>query len=187
MVNFRSIVILIALLAGISFVMFSYQQQEKGTALFEEYFDAAPPTGYGLQRGFQVAGGSDLDASMLRQGVLYHQQGKYDLALPALRAYLEGNPTPENYLPQFLAATAALATGEYAEGAIYLEAMPKEQGEAAAAAAWYGALLALRKKKYREATEQLRLIEQYWPAHPFPITALLDNYPVAWKDSVGSR
>lgn len=153
-------------------------RQQAGTVLFEEYFDAAPPAGYGLQRGFQAVGGEDLDASILRQGILYHQQGAYDLALPTLRAYLESNPVPESYLPQLLAATAAMATGEYAEGAAHLEAMPTEQGEAAAAAAWYGALLALRENRYDEANAQLDLIGEYWPAHPYPVNDLLNNHSI---------
>lgn len=155
--------------------MVNHQHREQGAILFEQYFDADPPAGYGLQRSLQAAGGNDLDASILRQGILYHQQQAYDLALPALRAYLESNPVPESYLPQLLAATAALATGEFAEGAAYLEAMPTEEEEAAAAAAWYRGLLALREEKYKEADTQLRLVEKYWPTHPYPVAKLLDS------------
>ena len=156
------------------FALSSYREANKGALLFEEYFEAAPVEGYGTQRSLTV-GQRDTDASILRQGIAYHQQADYDLALVSLRAYLDSNPLPDNDQVFLLAATAAIASGNYAEGEEYLKQIAKDDAKFGAAASWHTALLALRKENLRAATGELRLLEQAGMNRLYPVKAILQN------------
>lgn len=148
----------------------------EGSRLFEKYFEASPANGYGTQRSL-VADISDEDASILRQGVTYHQQADYDLALVSFRAYLESNPAPATDQPLLLAATAAIATGHYAEGEEYLNQIPADETEAGVASRWYIALLLLRRNDKRAAVWALRQIETSQNARAYPVGELLAKIP----------
>lgn len=140
--------------------------------LYETYFDATPVNGYATQRSLTAAT-PDEDASILRQGVRYHQEQDYDLALMSFRAYLESNPEPNNDQVFLLAATAAMASGNYAEGEEYLMRIAKDDSEFGAAASWYIALLTLRKEKLDAAAAELRLLEQAGMDRLYPVKEIL--------------
>lgn len=164
---------LVALILLLSVFAISYSRQEnKGTLLFEKYFDAAPVEGYGTQRSL-TANQRDTDASILRQGIAYHQQADYDLALMSFRAYLESNPEPASDQVFFLAATAAIAAGNYTEGEELLNQVAKDDAEFGAAASWHTALLALKKENLPAATSELRSLEQAGIDRLYPVKKLL--------------
>lgn len=162
------------LLALCTLAVSQYQTARKGALLYAEYFSPVPPGGYGAQRVL-TAVATDTDASILRQGISDHQEGRYDYALTAFRAYLESNPEPEEYTIELLAATAAMASGEYAEGRIYLEAMPKEAPVAKAAFVYYQALLELRNEELEEAGKNLELLKGLQAGGLFPAAEILDE------------
>ncbi|WP_026231622.1 tetratricopeptide repeat protein [Neolewinella persica] len=157
------------------FAMTSYRQANKGALLFGKYFEAAPMEGYGTQRSL-ASGQRDTDASILRQGIAYHQQEDFDLALVSFRAYLEGNPEPDNGQVFLLAATAAMASGNYAEGEEYLEQIAKDDPQYGAAASWHTALLELRKEHLEVAAAEFRLLEQSGMDRLYPVKAILENF-----------
>lgn len=154
------------------FVLSNCQHNHTGTTLYEAYFDATPVNGYATQRSL-AAGNEDTDASILRQGKLYHQQKDYDLALMSLRAYLESNPEPGNHQVFLLAATAAMASGNYGEAATYLQQISQENPEFGAAASWHTALLALKKEDLSAATKELRSLELAGMNRLYPVQEIL--------------
>lgn len=166
----------IALLAVITiltvFAMSSYRQGNAGTLLFEEYFSATPAQGYATQRSLAVAG-NDTDASILHQGKLYHQQQDYDLALMSLRAFLESNPVPATGEPLFLAATAASATGHYAEAAEYLAQIAPDEPEYGPEASWHTALLLLKDEKPVAARPYLEGLKNSGRGNLYPVEEVL--------------
>lgn len=147
--------------------MTTYGEANAGVLLFEEYFDAAPANGYGTQRSL-AAGISDEDASILRQGILYHQQADYDLALVSFRAFLESNAETASDRDLLFAATAAIATGHYAEGGEYLDLITEDDSEPGTAANWHQALLHLRGEERKAALAELRLVEQATAGRSYP-------------------
>lgn len=143
------------LLAICTLAVASFHSEKRGQRLYEEYFEATPPSGYGAQRALGTSNVTDADQSILRQGINYHQAGRYDYALTSFRAYLESNPEPETYTVELLAATAAMASGEFLEGKGYLETMTLDAPAAKAAYYWYQALLELRNEDLTEARQML--------------------------------
>ncbi len=140
--------------------------------LFEQYFEAEPVSGYGTQRSL-ATGISDEDASILRQGITYHQQMDYDLALVSFRAFLESNPEPASDRPLLLAATAAIATGHYAEGKEYLAQITEDDSEIGTAANWHQALLLLRKEERSAALAELQLVGRSPAGSAYPTEDLV--------------
>lgn len=136
--------------------MTNYRSHNSGRLLFEEFFEATPLGGYGTQRALGTIDQNDTDASILRQGIKYHQAGDYDLALVSLRAYLEGNPVQEEKAVMLLAAGAAMATGNYAEAREYVD----ELSESAPSAIWYDALLNLRVEDIQGAKASLTALTE---------------------------
>ncbi|MFT5999603.1 MAG: tetratricopeptide (TPR) repeat protein [Neolewinella sp.] len=167
-----SIALLVASLLLMAFAVSRYQRDHMGTLLYEAYFDATPANGYATQRSL-AARNEDTDASILRQGKLYHQQKDYDLALMSLRAYLESNPEPDNDQVFLLAATAAMASGNYVEAEEYLQQISKNDAKFGAAASWHMALLCLRKEDLRAAVWELRLLEQAGLDRLYPVKDIL--------------
>lgn len=167
-----SIALLVASILLLAFAVRSYQRDNAGTLLYETYFDASPVNGYATQRSL-AAGNADTDASILRQGKLYHQQKHYDLALMSLRAYLESNPEPDNDQVFLLAATAAMASGNYVEAEEYLQHVSKDDPEFGAAALWHTSLLALRKEDLQEAVWGLRALEKAGMDRLYPVKDVL--------------
>lgn len=139
----------------------------------EEFFSAQPPNGYGTQRALSPAGAtSDADASILRQGVRYHQEEEYDLALVAFRAYFSGEPVSVKPLHLNLATTAALASGAYADAATFVAEMPVASTDRL----WWGAMLDLRREKLRGAKDKLeQLVERN--DNSYPAAVLLQRLP----------
>lgn len=162
-----------ALLLLSVFATATYGESNEGALLFEEYFEAEPAGGYGTQRSL-AAGVSDEDASILRQGIAYHQQADFDLALVAFRAFLESNPIPTTDQPLLLAATAAIATGHYAEGEEYLEQIAEDDSEVGTAANWHQALLHLRKEGRSAALVELRHVERATVGRSYPAAELIE-------------
>ena len=152
--------------------MTTHGEVNEGVLLFEEYFEAKPVAGYGTQRSL-AAGISDEDASILRQGIAYHQRADYDLALVSFRAFLESNPVPATDQPLLLAATAAIATGHYAEGAEYLNQITEDDSEVGTAANWHQALLYLRKEEGSTALMELRNVELATAGRAYPTVELM--------------
>ncbi len=170
-----SIGLLVAIIAFSIFALVRFQVKNSGALLFERYFSARPVTGYTTQRSL-AAGDTNADASTMRQGIAYHQREDYDLALVALRAYLEGNPEPTTNEPFLLAATAAIATGRYAEGAELLEQIPTDDPAFGLAARWHLALLQLRAENKATAAELLRQIAAEGGGNSYPVQALLKHF-----------
>jgi tetratricopeptide (TPR) repeat protein len=167
-----AIALLVASLLLIAFAVSSYQRGNSGTIMYEAYFDATPVNGYATQRSL-AAGTNDTDASILRQGKLYHQQKDYDLALMSLRAYLESNPEQTSSKPLLLAATSALATGRYSEGEELLQLINMDIPEHGNAAKWYTALLHLRKEEKTKAAKLLRELETAGLGRLYPVKDIL--------------
>lgn len=164
---------LIALfLLGSVIAMTAYGRDQSGTRLFEAYFSATPPAGYATQRSLAVAR-QDEEASILRQAIVYHQQADYDLALVSLRAYLAGAPMPGHAETYLLAATAAVASGEYQEGKQYLELISPDDGATFIYACWYDVLLLLRQEQLAEAALRLRTNKAEMMNLDLPVVALL--------------
>jgi tetratricopeptide (TPR) repeat protein len=167
-----SIAVLLTSLVLLVFAISNYQRSHKGALLYETYFDATPADGYATQRSLS-AGNDDTDASILRQGKLYHQQKEYDLALMSLRAYLESNPEPDDGQVFLLGATAAMASGNYAEATAYLQQISKDDAELKAAASWHTALLDLREENLQKAINGLRLLEEAGQDRLYPVKEIL--------------
>lgn len=164
-----------ALIAFGIYALASFQEEQRGNLLFEEYFSAQPLTGYTTQRSLS-SGVTDTESSMLRQGIAYHQTEDYDLALVSLSAYLEGNPTDAPASSYVLAATAAIAIGHYAEGQEFLELVPTEDPEASLAANWHKALLRLRKEDFPAAKQLLEEINTTKGSSKYPVAELLKHW-----------
>ncbi|MEM6771106.1 MAG: hypothetical protein AAF597_11015 [Bacteroidota bacterium] len=76
---FKKILLLITLILGCALgvvAVRSYQSANAGRLLAEEFFDAQPPNGYGTQRVLTPVVTSDQAASILRQGIKYHQRNE---------------------------------------------------------------------------------------------------------------
>jgi len=136
----------------------SYRSGNAGKLLAEEYFTALPAGGYGTQRALRPVTIETNDAAILDQGILYHQQQEYDRALVSLRAYLDDRPVTDDYLPGFLASTAAFATGRYAESQEYIQSMQRSSRSAKAAFHWQSALLELRQEELTSAHHHLEQV-----------------------------
>lgn len=160
------------LLALCTLAVSNYRTARQGALLYAEFFTPTPPSGYGSQRVL-TATATDTDASILRQGFSYHQAGRYDYALTAFRAFLEGNPEPEGYTVELLAATAAMASGEYEEGDAFLQGMPQEAPAAKAAYLYYSALLDLRQERLDDAGEKLARLKEMQAGSLFPAAEIL--------------
>jgi lipopolysaccharide biosynthesis regulator YciM len=167
-----SIALLVASLLLTAFAVSNYQRAHKGALLYETYFDATPVDGYATQRSL-AAGNEGTDASILRQGKLYHQQKDYDLALMSLRAYLESNSEPTSSEPLLLAATAAMATGRYDEGNEFLQLINLDSPDQGNTAKWYSALLLIRKGEKANATNLLRELEAQGMGRLYPVKDVL--------------
>ncbi len=151
----------------------SYQAANTGRLLMEEFFDARPAYGYGTQRVLTAAGNPlDTDASILRQGTLYHQEEQYDLALVAFRAYFSGSPVDPDPLHLQLAATAAMSAGAYTEAADFVA----ELSAASADKHWWQSLLALRQEDLVAAKAHLQAIAER-KDHNYPVADLLRLLP----------
>ncbi|MFK8164788.1 MAG: hypothetical protein AB8H12_20245 [Lewinella sp.] len=169
-----SIALLVASLLFLVFAISCYRSSNTGVLLYEAYFDATPVNGYATQRSLAAAA-PDEDASILRQAITYHQQTDYDLSLMSFRAYLESHPQPDNDQVFLLAATAAMASGNYAEGEEYLQQIDKTDTEFGAAASWHNALLLLRKEKLRAAVWEFRLLEKAGLDRLYPVKEILQD------------
>lgn len=154
-------------LAGVAILFYGflhYRSETRPQRLFQTYFTAIPPAGYGIKRSVAVFTGDPAreqtaeEASIYRQALRYHQEERYDYALMAWTAYLEHDPLPKDYRPHLLAATAAAASGDYPRAEELLAEMPRETEVAAASYHWYRALLFLRDGKIEIAAVALRQI-----------------------------
>ena len=134
----------------------------------EAFFDARPPGGYRTQRVLTPTDVADPDASILRQAIRYHQQEQYDLALVAFRAHFADHPESDEALTISLAASAAMASGVYAEAGSFSRMLP----EGNATRLWLQALLALREERRVYASQLLNQLEQT-PNNPYPSSDLL--------------
>lgn len=142
----------------------SYRSANAGKLLADKFFSALPAEGYGTQRALSPKQRATTEASILSQGILYHQQKDYDRALVSLRAYLADQPVSDDYLPGLLASTAAFATGRYGEAQEFLENMSRDSDPALAAYHWQSALLALRKEDFSAARLHLEEVIKLRPA-----------------------
>lgn len=167
-----SIGLLVAIIALSIFALLRFQQEKRGELLFEAYFSPQPVMGYSTQRSLTPAATAP-ELSLLRQGIAYHQQEDYAFALASLRAYLEGHPLTETAEPYLLAATAAIATGRYAEGLELLEQIPPEAQAFHLAAAWHTALLKLREENFAAATVLLQQVAAQRGDGQYPVGELL--------------
>lgn len=154
-----------------------YRNANQGRLLYQRYFEATSPVGYGTLRAVATPAALDGDASILAQGKRYHQTADYDLALVSLRAYLESNPAPEAYLPELLAGTAAMASGYYDEARDYLERLPTEDSDADGAALWYLSLLDLREENLVAARGKLELLAASPARNQYPVGDVLGRLP----------
>lgn len=164
------------LIALCTLAISSYRTARQGTILYAEFFTPTPPGGYAAERTLtagQVT--TDTDASILRQGITYHQEERYDYALASLRAYLESNPDPVNPNVELLAATAAMASGEYAEAESYLQDMPRETAKAEGAYLYYGALINLREEQLEAAENKLITLGKLPGAEMYPAAEILEK------------
>ncbi|MFT4687526.1 MAG: tetratricopeptide (TPR) repeat protein [Neolewinella sp.] len=154
----------------------SYRAEQPGVRLFTKYFSAVPMQGYSAQRSL-AAGMKEADASIIRQAYVYHEATNYDLALVSFRAYLESNPVPKSDETLLLAGTAAVAAGEYAEGAEYLDQI-EEGGEFTAEAWWYLALIDLQQGDLAAARGELKRVTGSNYGQLFPVKEVLGKIPV---------
>jgi hypothetical protein len=139
--------IIILILLSLTLGVLGYVNHQRATThlrLFQTYFSAIPAGGYGTQRGLKAKKMED-EQPLLRQGIRYHQQGKYGHALMALRNYLEGGTVSGVPPAELLAATAAAAIGEYQTGVYFLDQMPRDQADQRHQYGWYRGLFALRE------------------------------------------
>lgn len=150
----------------------SYQSANTGRLLAEAFFDAQPPNGYGTQRVLTPVPATDAAASILRQGIRYHQEAKYDLALVSFRAYFADNPIIEDAQPASLAASAAFASGAYAETNRFIGELPADN----VTKMWLQALLELREENLVAAESLLSQLKNRTD-NPYPAAALLDRLP----------
>ena len=169
---FLSFVVLLAIAFAASS---TYRNAKPGEVLYNRYFEAQTPAGAGITRAAVGEAAADPDVSILEQGKRYYQSEDYDLALVSLRAYLEANPTPEDYLPELLAGTAAMATGHYSEGKRYLQRLPESHAAADAAALWYLSLLDLREENLSAARGKLQLLADQRMGAEYPVTEVLQK------------
>lgn len=100
------------------------------------------------------------------------------MALVSLRAYLESNPTPDNFLPELLAGTAAMASGSYGEARRFLQQLPEEDSDADGAALWYLGLLDLREENLEAARGKLQLLAGSPARNQYPVEDLLGRLMV---------
>lgn len=157
-------------------VLSGYQRANAGRLLADKYFLAIPADGYGTQRALTPSGDVGAEASILRQGIRYHQQGDFDRALVSLRAYLDDQPVTEEYLPAYLAGTAAFATGRYEESREFIAGMTRTTRSAQAAYHWQTALLSLRDEDFPSARVHLEEVRDLLPA-VYPVEELLGRLP----------
>ena len=151
-------------------LLFFYRQTNPGLHLYQAYFEATPHVGQGITRAAAAPSG---EYAVLEQGKRYHQAGQYDYALTSLRSYLTTQPIPADYLPELLAGTAAMATGNYAEARRYLQELPTEDTDADAAALWYLSLLDLHDENLDAAQGKLQLLTASPAARQYPVDELL--------------
>jgi len=170
--SLRTLGILAALALFLGLAMVGFRSEKKGAALYHQYFDPTPVGGYGIQRALGVES-LTTDQSILQQGILYHQQREYDLALVAFRAYLEGQSVTAGPRPYLLAATAAMARGAYEEAAGYLDRMPRDDDAAVAAHGWYSALLDLREEKLSLAASRLKNLLEQKGGKEYPVSQVV--------------
>lgn len=168
-----SIILVLGFIACSAFAVTSFRAERSGTRLFADYFNAEPIQGYTVQRSLAV-GNVDEDASIIRQAYSYHKAESYDLALVSFRAYLESNPLPENDEVLVLAATSAIATGNYDEGAQYLDQI-EDNGDFATEAWWYLALIDLREDKLTSAESELKRVITSKRGRSFPAKELMEK------------
>lgn len=142
----------------------SYRSGNAGKLLAEEYFSALPAGGYGTQRALRPVTIATNDAAILDQGILFHQQQEYDKALVSFRAYLDAHPVTDDYLPGYLASTAAFATGRYHESEEYIGTIQRNSPTAQAAFHWQSAILALRREQFTAAQRHLGQVLELAPA-----------------------
>ncbi|TXF83360.1 hypothetical protein FUA23_21595 [Neolewinella aurantiaca] len=168
-----SIILVSVVVACSLFAMSAYKKEQPGKHLFSTYFDAAPSQGYTTQRSLS-ASANDTDASIIRQAYTYHKSADYDLALMSFRAYLESNPLPVSDETLLLAGTSAVATGNYAEGADYLDQIDQE-GEYASEAWWHLALIDLQRGDLKAAKGELARVANSRYGHNFPTAQIMEE------------
>ncbi|NJC27730.1 hypothetical protein [Neolewinella antarctica] len=154
------------------FAISAYRQAAPGARLYNQYFTANSPIGYTTDRALGLTALAG-DAAILEQGKRYHQDTDYDLALVSLRTYLDHNPVPNDYLPELLAGTAAMATGNYAEARSHLWQLPESDSDADGAALWYLSLLDLREENLVAARGKLRLLAGSPAGRQYPVEEVL--------------
>lgn len=152
-----------------------YAKDNQGKLLAEEFFSPVPVRGYGTQRAL-IAGSRDAAASILRQGIIYHQQQDYDLALVSFRAYFDEVPVREEYFPTVLASTAAFVTGNYEEAREFLDGISQTEKTVRQDYLWYTALLDLRDENFSAARERLTELEGMGQKD-YEVKALLGRLP----------
>lgn len=156
----RTPIVVVACLALLILGYVNFRAERQNVRLYDTYFSAIPAGGYGTQRSLSTLGTYREAGSILRQGIQYHQQGKYNFALAALRNYLEGNPLPGDHSAALLAATAAAATGDYPSARYFLDQMPREEAEQQEQYNWYRGLFALREGQTARAKKHFTLIAE---------------------------
>ncbi len=151
MLIFRRIIPFLIIVAISALAWTSYRADTVGERLFREYFDPQTAVGYGTARTVGSAPVSEQDASLLRQLLRYHQQGRYAEALAASRAFLESNPASADHRPYLLGSTAAVEIGEYEVADYLLAGMPAEEDFLRRERDWYRALLSTRAEDFPTA------------------------------------
>lgn len=165
----------IVFLVVCTFALTGYSEDNAGKLLAEEFFSPVPVRGYGTQRALTV-GNRAAAASILRQGIIYHQQQDYDLALVSFRAYFDEVPVREEYFPTVLASTAAFVTGNYEEAREFLDGIPQTEKTVRQDYLWHTALLDLRNEDFSAARERLAELEGMGQ-QDYEVKALLSRFP----------
>lgn len=151
----------------------TYRQVNQGNRLYHQYFSAESPLGYQTTRA--VGKASDQEASIWEQAKRYHQGKDYQLALSSLRNYFESEPAPNTFLPELLAGTAAMASGEYTEARRFFQEIPADNQEVDAAALWYLSLLDLKQENLQAAQGKLELLTSNPAGKAYPAEELLER------------
>ncbi len=170
-----SISLLVGFIVCSIFAVSSYRSEQPGARLFGKYFSAVPVQGYSVQRSLST-GANEEDAAIIRQAYNYHKATDYNLALVSFRSYLESNPLPENEEVLLLAGTAAVATGNYTEGAAYFDQI-EESGDFAAEAWWHLALIELHEGNFTTARSELKKVVKSKATRSLTAVELLKEVP----------
>ena len=157
-----------------------YRADRPGQLLYEQYFAVLTPTDLALASGpatrtLGVAPAADTEEAnrlaALEEGKYQYFGGNYRMALASLNYHLEGEYPEADDEAYWLAATAAMAVGEYATARELLgEADPE-----AATTIWYSALLDLKGEAIGSATTALQSLSPGTSDRaPYPVDELLE-------------